>query len=364
MMLDIDVQIEKPLPSYAQLVDAMKSAIARRTLAPGSRLPDERELARQFGLSRGTVRRALAELEGAGLLMRQQGRGTFVADERDTPAIPLAAIVSDAGLTSGPGFVGQVVQAMAGASAANGAQLLLRDLKSSEARSFVEPAAEIFTCVLDSKLIKAAARKRPVVSVDYIVKGARVDSVLYDNRAGARDAVHHLIAAGHRRIACIDAKLERRGKLLDEPTSLDRTAGYCDAMSEAGLQTVVWAMPLETRDVRREIARHFKGVSRPTALFAFDDAIALGVWMGLTEMGLRIPRDLSIACFRCSDAPSPGGIDWTSVSVSAADLGKTAVEAALHRINNPQSDKETENGRTIVVPHKWLAGETCVPPHQ
>jgi DNA-binding LacI/PurR family transcriptional regulator len=200
------------------------------------------------------------------------------------------------------------------------------------------------------------------VSVDYVVNGARIDSVVYDNRVGAQDAVRHLIAAGHRHIACIDAKLERHGKLLDEPTSLERTAGYRDAMNEAGLSPLVWAMPLDTRDVRREIPRHFKSATHPTALFAFDDSIALGVWMGLTEMGLRIPRDLSIACFRSSDAPAPGGVDWTSVSVSAADLGKAAVEVALRRINDPQSDKEYENGSIMVVPHKWLAGETCVPP--
>jgi DNA-binding LacI/PurR family transcriptional regulator len=353
----VDLQIEKPTPSYAQLVEALRGAIARRTIAPGTRLPDERELARQFSLSRGTVRRALAELEATGLLSRQQGRGTFVTDERTTPAIPLTAVLNNAALASGQGFSAHVVQGMVETAAARGAQLALRDGSTMMARNVIEPAAEIFVCPLDSKVVKAAAKSRPVVSVDYAISGARIDSVVYDNRLGATQAVRHLIAAGHRRIACIDAKLERQGKLLDEPTATERTAGYCDAMSAAGLAPILWPMSMDTRDVRREIPARFKSAPPPTAIFAFDEAVALGIWMALSELGLRIPRDVSVTCFRCAETPQAGGIDWSSIRVSAKEMGKAAVEAALARIKSPSDNKET--GRTIVIPHQWSDGESC-----
>lgn len=78
------------LPKYARLRDAILAAIADGLWAPGARLPDEQTLARTTPYSLGTVQKALCELAGAGVVTRQQGRGTFVAqwpvrDSMDTP---------------------------------------------------------------------------------------------------------------------------------------------------------------------------------------------------------------------------------------------------------------------------------------
>jgi DNA-binding GntR family transcriptional regulator len=68
-------------PAHAQIADQLADAIAGGELAPGDRLPPERQLAAELGLSRMTVRHALGTLEGRGLLVRTAGRGggTFVA---------------------------------------------------------------------------------------------------------------------------------------------------------------------------------------------------------------------------------------------------------------------------------------------
>ncbi len=58
------------------------------SLAPGARLPTERELVRRFGVPRNAVRRALAQLEAEGSITRHVGRGTFVAGSADADAIP------------------------------------------------------------------------------------------------------------------------------------------------------------------------------------------------------------------------------------------------------------------------------------
>jgi GntR family transcriptional regulator len=65
-----------------RLVSLIERLIADGTFAPGSRLPPERELGRRFDVGRSTLRLALAELEGRGLVDRHQGRGTFVARSR------------------------------------------------------------------------------------------------------------------------------------------------------------------------------------------------------------------------------------------------------------------------------------------
>jgi DNA-binding FadR family transcriptional regulator len=61
------------------------------SLAPGTRLPTERELVRRFGVPRNAVRRTLAQLEAEGAITRHVGRGTFVAGEADVNAIPAAS---------------------------------------------------------------------------------------------------------------------------------------------------------------------------------------------------------------------------------------------------------------------------------
>ena len=66
-------------PLYDQLVDILTEKIEHE-YRPGDMLPSERELSKYYGLSRTTVRLALQELERLGLVMRQHGRGTFVAD--------------------------------------------------------------------------------------------------------------------------------------------------------------------------------------------------------------------------------------------------------------------------------------------
>jgi GntR family transcriptional regulator len=75
---------------YSGVADALKAAIADGQYSVGSRLPTEFELCQQFGVSRSTVRQALAELESAGLAKRRQGSGTTVVARRPTPRYSLS----------------------------------------------------------------------------------------------------------------------------------------------------------------------------------------------------------------------------------------------------------------------------------
>ena len=68
-----------PTPFYTQIQDALLEQIRSGTLAPGVRIPSETKLADQFSVSRMTARKAIDGLVSRGLLFRQQGKGTFVA---------------------------------------------------------------------------------------------------------------------------------------------------------------------------------------------------------------------------------------------------------------------------------------------
>jgi GntR family transcriptional regulator len=67
-------------PLYLQLRDALAARMVRGEWKVGTAIPSEGDLAREFGVSKGTMRKALDLLEDESLLIRRQGRGTFVVD--------------------------------------------------------------------------------------------------------------------------------------------------------------------------------------------------------------------------------------------------------------------------------------------
>ncbi|WP_419906783.1 GntR family transcriptional regulator [Hoeflea sp.] len=82
-MQDTDTNIGfKPL--YAQVKDQLIRRLVDGTWQPGTNIPSEQDLARELKVSQGTVRKALDAMTAESLLVRQQGRGTFVAEPEDS----------------------------------------------------------------------------------------------------------------------------------------------------------------------------------------------------------------------------------------------------------------------------------------
>jgi DNA-binding transcriptional regulator YhcF (GntR family) len=77
--LDLRIDRDADIPLGAQLADRIRSAMERRRLGPGDRLPSVRELAEGAGVNVNTVRAVYARLESEGVVRSEQGRGTFVA---------------------------------------------------------------------------------------------------------------------------------------------------------------------------------------------------------------------------------------------------------------------------------------------
>src|SRR5579859_2911427 len=87
---------EAPQPLYRRIGEELRARIEAGEYAPGDRLPSELELARTYGVSRITSRQALDLLSAAGLLVRRQGMGSFVAARRVTqPLVRLTDFVED-----------------------------------------------------------------------------------------------------------------------------------------------------------------------------------------------------------------------------------------------------------------------------
>lgn len=85
---------DDPAPLYLRLQSAIRDAVDAGSLAPGDALPPERELAAELGISRVTVRKALAGLVAAGLLTQKRGSGTYVAQAPQKVEQPLSRLTS------------------------------------------------------------------------------------------------------------------------------------------------------------------------------------------------------------------------------------------------------------------------------
>ncbi len=78
--LPVQLSDASGVPYYRQIVDQVTLAVRTGQLEPGARLPSVRDLAGQLVVSLITIRRAYADLEAAGRIVRRQGQGTFVAE--------------------------------------------------------------------------------------------------------------------------------------------------------------------------------------------------------------------------------------------------------------------------------------------
>jgi LacI family transcriptional regulator len=157
----------------------------------------------------------------------------------------------------------------------------------------------------------------PVVMLNARVGGH--PSVTIDNSGGARDVVRHLYALGHRRIAFI-------GGPHQNADAEQRRRGYRAAMKELGLETLELEGHFTEEsgfDAGRALAASDK---RPTALFAANDAMAIGALSAFREAGLRIPEDVALVGF--DDIPIARFLTppLTTVKVPIAELGRKGFE--------------------------------------
>ena len=200
-------------------------------------------------------------------------------------------------------------------------------------------------------LDKLRRRKIPTVVIDRRIEGWDVDSVSGDSLSGARALVRHLIGLGHRRIAVVS------GPAITS-TAEDRVAGYCMALAEAGIA-------LEPRLIKRGEYRNVSGEtlthqlmdegSQPTAIFAANNLIAMGVIDALEKRGLRVPQDIALVSF--DDLPNASHLFpfLTVVAQPVYDMGVNAAQLLLSRL-----DAEVPlRPRQVILPVRLIVRHSC-----
>lgn len=173
--------------------------------------------------------------------------------------------------------------------------------------------------------------RRPLITLER-VQGFEIDHVAFQDERGGFLAGRHLAENGHRRIAYLAgpstsmSSEEREAGLRRALTGIAKPQIVpCGATSEAGYDT---AMQLLSDPAKR-----------PTALFCFNDLMAIGVYRAANKLGLRIPDDLSVVGFDDIDIAPVMGPPLSSVSYSMRDVGRRVARALLEQIAEGETRK-------------------------
>lgn len=180
-------------------------------------------------------------------------------------------------------------------------------------------------------LNRLRAQGLATVVVDRDIPGAAVDCVYCDNEEGAFYAVDHLIAQGHKRIGCITGS-DRH------VTSQARVAGYHEALRQAGLQNdPALILPGNFSDAGGYAAarRLLEAANPPTAIFACNDLMALGVLHAARSMGLDLPTELSVVGFDDIHLAELAVPALSTMVQPKLELGRQAGAMLLERLANP-----------------------------
>jgi LacI family transcriptional regulator len=194
-------------------------------------------------------------------------------------------------------------------------------------------------------------QKVSLVILDRQLSGVSADIVRGDSEGGAYELTRYLTELGHRRIAILSGP-------ETTSTSTQRVAGYRRALEEAKLKVDPELISYGRfyQDSGYERTKHVLTLSRqPTALFASNNFIAIGVMKALYESGLRIPEDMSVVGF--DDLP-PGLLVQPFLTVAAQpayEMGYRATKLLLERIANSGEPLYQE----IVLPTQLVIRQSC-----
>lgn len=207
----------------------------------------------------------------------------------------------------------------------------------------------ISTGAHEAALHLLAKRQIPVVMVDR-TGITPSDVIRTDNAMGGQLATQYLIGLGHRRISCIT------GPSFLTPSS-ERIIGYQQTMQQAGLPVRDdWII---TGDFHQEsgyqaVQQLLKLDELPTAIFACNDLMALGVLCALHEAGLSVPRDISLVGYDDIQMASYSVPRLTTIRQPSEELGQLAVERLVERLDNPQAPF-----RQDVLPVHLIVRQSC-----
>lgn len=202
------------------------------------------------------------------------------------------------------------------------------------------------------------ARRIPIVSIIRRVQRDVLDTIVFQDKAGAETAIKHLVNLGHTRIAYI-------GGDIRHSSNHDRLEGYIAALQSAGLVVDEELIKLGSNwNTIGEMASNelVQLKDRPTALFIASNAIMPGVLRTLQRYQVRIPADVSLICF--------DDLDWfaffvppiTAITHDHTRLANTAVDILMKRIDGHKDQRAVAAPLFITIDSDLVLRKSTAPP--
>lgn len=329
---------------YVQIYNNLYEAISSGKYKPGDVLPTEKEMVKQYGVSRITIQRALQMLVEIGYVERTAGKGTFVKAASSALTQQNIAVIVPINNPEMTLIVNGVQQAIEQTNY-TAKIYFLNDRKIPECdliESIIEEGIEGIILYPRSRVNNAVfyreiSKKIPLVFVDKCVEGVGTDVVMSNNFDGAYEMTDYLIREnGHRRIAYIDW-----GK--EDTKVIERKRGYMHALIDNNIEvdeSIILSANPENGSVKEELGRVVKEFllspagSDVTAIFFFTDEAAFNGGYYINQMNKRIPDDISICGFDNSYLGRSIMPSLTTVAQNFSEIGSEAARLLVERISN------------------------------
>jgi DNA-binding LacI/PurR family transcriptional regulator len=361
-MLHNLVQRGNKQPLHVQVATVLRSKILDGVWRTGDSIPPEKALCAEFKVARGTLRQALQTLEAEGYLRREQGRGTFIA----TPALSatraarpdrgrvafLLPHVRDAALLTTLNAFEQTMQAANISivvryigSRSDKQDQFLKELLNSDLKGIV-----LYPVNSDyNPSVQQLAERFPVVLIDRYIKQLTTDYVMSDCFGGVIQGVRYLHEQGHTRIGYVtwcSASISMEHRLLGF------RQGLAEHNIDADESLICKVDPYPTINIQ-PIIDYLRPDTRPTALFAANDHIAVCIYRAAALLGLSIPQDLSVLGFDNLEISPHLDPPLTTVAQPYEAIGITAAEILLKRMNGQGGCDQ------IMLPTELIRRESC-----
>lgn len=195
----------------------------------------------------------------------------------------------------------------------------------------------------------------PFVLIDNPVEDVKAAFVGTENTKAGRLATEHLLALGHRRIACV------QGYESSWPTRY-RYEGYVGAMADAGIPldpALVLKGGFSFEAGQIAVEKLIQSGAKFSAIVTAADAVAIGAIHALARHGLRVPQDVSVVGCGNVDMAEMFIPSLTTVDQKPEEVGRRAMQLLLQQINN----RELSSQMITIKPSLVVRGSTC-PPRQ
>lgn len=353
---------------YRQIYETVRTQIDSGQLEIGERLGTEKELAEAQGVSTITIKRALDLLRDEGLVERVPRRGTFVKARTTPPNTKLkhskpaiGCVVTNFDDTFGTPMLGGLLD-----SAAQTANLIIRrslgkpQLEESLITAFIDDGVQGIILEPTSSqwvapsVLELVTRQFPIVIVDRSLTGIPISTVASNNVEAGRALTQHVLELGHQHIGWVSSASQ-------VSTLQERYEGFVHAHATNGVthshdakyDEVEATIPSTTRPLHDEVAALRSWVKQHphiTAFVAGEYNIALLLKEALSQEGLSVPQDKSVACFDHPDITYDlSAFRFTHIRQDQHSMGAIAVEQVLRQIEQPELIKKHELATSVVV---------------